>query len=95
MGFSHHVHNLADPAARNTDLGYGYYQDRTAKDRRLRATASRKPVSGALRGARALAAHALPAPIARKIALTAPAVLGLSCEPFHARSPALSSCYCM
>jgi hypothetical protein len=27
---------LADPAARFTDLGYGYYQDRTDKDRKLR-----------------------------------------------------------
>ena len=29
-------HLLADPAARYTDLGYGYYQDRTDKDRKLR-----------------------------------------------------------
>ena len=29
-------HLLADPAARFTDLGYGYYQDRTDKDRKLR-----------------------------------------------------------
>jgi hypothetical protein len=42
----------------------------------------------ALREARALAARALPAPIAWKIALTALAALGLSGEPFHARSPA-------
>ena len=37
----------------------------------------------ALRGARAPAAHALAAPIARKIALTALAALGLSKDPFH------------
>src|SRR6516162_3408071 len=29
-------HLLADPAAQYTDLGYGYYQDRTDKDRRIR-----------------------------------------------------------
>ncbi len=29
-------HLLADPAARYTDLGYGYYQARTDKDRRIR-----------------------------------------------------------
>ena len=29
-------HLLADPSARYTDLGYGYYQDRTDKDRKLR-----------------------------------------------------------
>ena len=29
-------HLLADPAARYTDLGYCYYQDRTDKDRKLR-----------------------------------------------------------
>jgi transposase len=29
-------HLLADPEARFTDLGYGYYQDRTDKDRKLR-----------------------------------------------------------
>ena len=29
-------HLLADPAARYTDLGYGYYQARTDKDRRVR-----------------------------------------------------------
>jgi transposase len=29
-------HLLADPAARFNDLGYGYYQDRTDKDRKLR-----------------------------------------------------------
>jgi hypothetical protein len=37
----------------------------------------------ALREARAAAAHALPAPIARIIALTAPKTLGLSGTPFH------------
>ena len=37
----------------------------------------------ALRGARAVAAHALAAPIARIIALTAPTTLGLSGTPFH------------
>jgi hypothetical protein len=47
------------------------------------ATASRKPASGALRVARCLPAHALPAPIARLIALTAPTTLGLSGTPFH------------
>ena len=40
-------------------------------------------MSYALRGARAPAAHALAAPIARKIALTALAALGLSKDPFH------------
>ena len=29
-------HLLAGPSARYTDLGYGYYQDRTDKDRKLR-----------------------------------------------------------
>jgi len=29
-------HLLSDPAARFTDLGYGYYQDRTDKDRKIR-----------------------------------------------------------
>jgi len=29
-------HLLADPDARFTDLGYGYYQARTDKDRKLR-----------------------------------------------------------
>ena len=29
-------HLLADPAARYTDLGYGYYQARTDVDRKLR-----------------------------------------------------------
>ena len=29
-------HLLADPEARYTDLGYGYYQARTDKDRRVR-----------------------------------------------------------
>jgi transposase len=29
-------HLLSDPAARYTDLGYGYYQDRTDTDRKLR-----------------------------------------------------------
>jgi transposase len=33
---SSYWHLLSDPAARFTDLGYGYYQDRTGKDRRLR-----------------------------------------------------------
>jgi integrase len=45
----------------------------------------------ALRGACCLAAHALPAPISRTIALTALAALGLSGapfhEPFHGRGP--------
>ena len=31
-----HVHVLADPAARFTDLGPGYYQARTDTDRKLR-----------------------------------------------------------
>jgi transposase len=29
-------HLLADPAARYTDLGYGYYQARTDTDRKIR-----------------------------------------------------------
>jgi len=29
-------HLLADPAARYTVLGHGYYQDRTDKDRKVR-----------------------------------------------------------
>ena len=40
-------------------------------------------VGGALRVACCLPAHALPAPIARIIALTAPTTLGLSSTPFH------------
>jgi hypothetical protein len=40
-------------------------------------------MSYALRGACCLPAHALPAPIARIIALTAPTTLGLSGTPFH------------
>jgi hypothetical protein len=42
----------------------------------------------ALRVARCLPAHALPAPIARIIALTAPMTLGLSGTPFHGRGAA-------
>jgi hypothetical protein len=42
-----------------------------------------EPMTYALRGARAVAAHALAAPIARIIALTAPTTLGLSGTPFH------------
>jgi len=62
-------------------------------------TALRKPASGALRGARAAAAHALAAPIAQAIAQMALAALGLSGdpvhEPVHARDPASpASCYC-
>jgi hypothetical protein len=53
----------------------------------------------ALRGARAAAAHALAAPIARAIAQMALAALGLCGdpvhEPVHARDPASpASCYC-
>jgi transposase len=29
-------HLLADPAARYTDLGYGYYQARTDKDKKIK-----------------------------------------------------------
>jgi hypothetical protein len=47
------------------------------------ATAARKPASGALRGARAQAAHALAAQIARLIARMALAALGLSGDPVH------------
>ena len=36
-----------------------------------------------IREARSLAVHALAAPMARTIALTAPAALGLSKDPFH------------
>ena len=32
-GLPHHL--LADPAARYTDLGYGYYQARTDKDSKI------------------------------------------------------------
>jgi hypothetical protein len=46
-------------------------------------TASRKPASDALREACAPAAHALTAPIARVIALTALAALGSSGDPVH------------
>jgi len=42
-----------------------------------------EPVTYALRVACCLPAHALPAPIARIIALTAPMTLGLSGTPFH------------
>ncbi len=45
--------------------------------------ASTWPSSGALRVACCLPVHALPAPIARIIALTAPKTLGLSGTPFH------------
>jgi hypothetical protein len=53
----------------------------------------------ALRGACALPAHALAAPIARVIALMALTALGLSGdpvhEPVHAPRPCvLASCYC-
>ena len=53
----------------------------------------------ALRGARAVAAHALAAPMARAIARMALAALGLPGdpvhEPVHARGPASpASCYC-
>ncbi len=49
----------------------------------------------ALREARDLAAHALAAPIAPIIALTALVVLGLSDDPVHARVSYVSSlCYC-
>jgi len=43
----------------------------------------------ALRGACCLPPHALPAPIARKIAVTALAALGLSTDPFHGPVPRL------
>jgi hypothetical protein len=42
-----------------------------------------EPMTYALREAGDLAAHALAAPIARKIALAALAALGLSKDPFH------------
>ena len=42
-----------------------------------------EPMTYALRVACCLPAHALPAPIARIIALTAPTTLGLSGRPFH------------
>jgi hypothetical protein len=42
-----------------------------------------EPMTYALREARSLAAHALPAPIAREIALTALTALGLSGDPVH------------
>jgi hypothetical protein len=42
-----------------------------------------EPMTYALRVACCLPAHALPAPIARIIALTAPMTLGLSGRPFH------------
>ena len=51
-----------------------------------------EPMPYALRGARAVAAHALAAPIARAIARMARAALGLSGdpvhEPVHVRDPA-------
>ena len=58
-----------------------------------------EPMTYALRGARAAAAHALAAPIARAIAQMALAALGLSGdpvhEPVHARDPASpASCCC-
>ena len=58
-----------------------------------------EPMTYALRGACALPAYALAAPIAPAIALTALVALGLSGypvhEPVHARGLcALSSCYC-
>lgn len=48
--------------------------------------------SGPLREARAAAAHALAAPIARIIALTALETLGLSGRPFHEPFHAISPC---
>jgi len=58
---------------------------------RARRHRQSKPASGALRGARSRAVHALAAPIARKIAQMALTVLGLSGhpfhDPFHARRP--------
>jgi hypothetical protein len=42
-----------------------------------------EPMTYASRVACCLPAHALPAPIARIIALTAPTTLGLSGRPFH------------
>jgi hypothetical protein len=50
---------------------------------RTRQTASPKPASSALRGARSRAAHALAAPIARVIARMALAALGLPGDPVH------------
>ena len=50
---------------------------------RRRAITARESADGALRGACCLPANALPAPIARIIALTAPKTLGLSGTPFH------------
>ena len=47
-----------------------------------------EPMTYALREARAAAAYALAAPIARAIARTALAALGLSGDPVHARDPA-------
>ena len=47
------------------------------------ATAGRKPASGALRGPRSRAAHALAAPIARGMARIALSALGLSGDPVH------------
>jgi hypothetical protein len=53
----------------------------------------------ALRGARAVAAHALPAPITRAMARMALAALGLSGDPVHESVHARdtqrpASCYC-
>jgi hypothetical protein len=54
-----------------------------------------EPMTYASRGACSLPARALPAPIARQIALTALAALGLPGEPFHepfhARGPLSSN----
>jgi len=58
-----------------------------------------EPMTYALREARAQAAHALAAPIAREIALMALTALGLSDDPVHdpvhAQVPYVRpSCYC-
>ena len=57
-----------------------------------------KTANGALRGARAAAAHALAALIARVIARMALAALGLSADPVHelvhVRDPVSASRYC-
>ncbi len=56
-----------------------------------------EPMTYALREARASAAHALPAPIARVMARMALAALGLSGdsvhEPVHVQDPTSTSCY--
>ena len=58
-----------------------------------------EPMTYALRGARAVAAHALAAPIARATARMALATLALSGGPVHdpvhvREAPSLASCYC-